>query len=236
MKIEGDVIVVSDVHGEYEKTKKLLGILTNNKILTEDKWVVFLGDYVDIGNKTKETLDLLIGFGKYHKNTVFLAGNHDINLIKALNLVSTNHNDFYHKRIKERNRTTLNSYNAKNGEELYKNMPDSHKNFLMEMEWVVEHPNYVFIHCGFDPFDSYQNQINILNKKDYNIFKPKWMYDNSLGYASYPINKYIISGHMNVREPVYNGNKIVIDTGAGYGGVLTALHLSENKIVNLFQA
>lgn len=226
--ISGKVVVIGDTHGEYEATKKMLGHLANSKII-DDRWVVFLGDYVDQGPDTAKLISLLLSFKKYHNNTTFLAGNHDLNLAYALNIVESPHQEFYWKRIPERNWTVLDSYGAKGGVSLLNKMPSDHKKFLADLPWAVEHDDYLFVHAGFDPEESLDRQLEECRKRNPEIFKPKWLYSNRLGYVgnSHQTEKRIFTGHVNINEPAAFDNRVIIDTGAGYGGPLTAMLLPE---------
>jgi serine/threonine protein phosphatase 1 len=230
--IDGKVLVIGDTHGDYEQTKQLLGFVAKDKII-DDRWVVFIGDYVDMGPDTAKIIQLLLSFKKYHRNTTFCCGNHDLNLIKALNLIESPHHEFYWKRIWERNRTVLSSYNAKDGIELWNNMPVEHKDFLANLNWLVEHPDYYFVHCGFDPTENFELQLAELRRQDPNLFKPKWLYHNGLAFQghAHQTTKTIISGHMHVPHVGAIDNKILIDTACGYGGPLSAVMLPEMALI-----
>jgi serine/threonine protein phosphatase 1 len=235
MKIKADKITaIGDTHGDLEKTKKMLGHITKNNFC-DDRTIIFLGDYVDIGPESKKTIDLLIGFSKYHRNTYFLSGNHDLNLIKALNLTKTPDNEFYYNRLLQRCLPTLKSYGVHNPKDFYDAFPDSHKEFFLNQEWVIEHEKYLFVHSGFNPQINLQAQIDFLEKKDYTFYKPAPLYLNELSCCpNKQTLRHIIGGHLCVQKPFIAENKICIDTGCGYGGPLTALHLPEMKLIQSY--
>lgn len=231
-EIKGKVVVIGDTHGDYGPAKTLLTHLIKENLI-DNRWVVFLGDYVDEGLDTNKLISMLVGFHKYHPQTTFLCGNHDQNLAKALNIVPSPHQEFYWNRIPERNKKVLESYSAANGDELVQRMPDNHRVFLRNLAWLVEHPDYYFVHAGFDPYENFDAQVQLLRQPDPEIFKPKWLYSNTLGYVgnSHQTDKTIVTGHINLRRPIKFDNRFMIDTGAGYGGRLTALLLPEMKCI-----
>ncbi len=65
--------VISDVHGCFYTLQKLLQKI-NVRDLTDPK-LVFVGDYTDRGNNSKEVVDLVIELQK--KGAICLRGNHD---------------------------------------------------------------------------------------------------------------------------------------------------------------
>lgn len=231
-EINGKLVVLGDSHGGYQAASMMLRYLSKHKII-DDRWVVFLGDYVDVGPDTEKLIDLLLAFHGYHAQTTFLCGNHDLNLAKAMNIIESPHREFYCHRIPERNREVLRSYQARDGAELLAKMPDTHKQFLASLPWLVGHPGYLFVHCGFDPHETLEVQIEELKKRDPTIFKPKWLHKDALGYVgnSHQTDKTIITGHLNQRSVMAFDNRVMIDTGAGYGGKLTALLLPEMEYV-----
>jgi predicted MPP superfamily phosphohydrolase len=71
----GKIYVVGDVHGERFKLKSLWHKI-KQQIKPED-YLVFCGDYVDVGPNVPETLKLLQQIKNEHENTEFIEGNHD---------------------------------------------------------------------------------------------------------------------------------------------------------------
>ncbi len=232
-RIEGKVVVIGDIHGDYQQARQLLDALCERDLL-EDRWLVFLGDYVDVGPDSAKVIRLLLDLHEFFpRTTTFLCGNHDLNLAKALGLVDSPHRLYYWNRLPVRNAETMASYGATNGWDLLEKMPEPHKDFFGRLAWVVEHPDYLFVHAGFDPDEPLEGQIEQLRQRDTNLFKPKWLYDDRLGFVgnAHQTGKVVVAGHSIVPAVRTIDNKWLIDTGAGYGGALTALLLPEFEVV-----
>lgn len=69
-----DVGIVGDIHGSYSTTKNVVAHFLNSKLAT----LVFLGDYVDRGLQSIETLCLLFALKlAFPKEVILLRGNHE---------------------------------------------------------------------------------------------------------------------------------------------------------------
>lgn len=73
-----EAVVIGDIHGDLETLVQLLGYVDVEKILRGGGLLIFLGDYVDRGDKQLETL-LLISLlkSRYRENIITLRGNHE---------------------------------------------------------------------------------------------------------------------------------------------------------------
>lgn len=67
------VLVIGDVHGNYDKLMNLWEQIH----YTDDDFLIFLGDYIDRGDKPLECLDFVMNLVKNHKNVHALMGNHE---------------------------------------------------------------------------------------------------------------------------------------------------------------
>ena len=82
-RIQGKVAVIGDVHGQTDKLQAVLDQLRRLPDFAE-RWVVFLGDFVDRGPDPKGTLDLVLDLIDEHPRTTAVAGNHELALAAAL--------------------------------------------------------------------------------------------------------------------------------------------------------
>ena len=80
---KGKVYAIADVHGEVKKLKMLWAKIKQT-IRPEDH-VVFVGDYVDVGPNTPETLRYIQVIKNEHPNTFFIMGNHEEMMLHAMN-------------------------------------------------------------------------------------------------------------------------------------------------------
>lgn len=69
------IFVVPDIHGEYEKLLKLMGKIHKER-KQEDK-IVFLGDYIDRGKRSKDVVNYIFDLKSNDDNVILLRGNHD---------------------------------------------------------------------------------------------------------------------------------------------------------------
>jgi predicted phosphodiesterase len=69
----GQAIFIGDTHGDFDATKKVIA-----KYLQAENKVIFLGDYVDRGERSHENIDYLLSLKLiYPENLFLLMGNHE---------------------------------------------------------------------------------------------------------------------------------------------------------------
>lgn len=71
---KGKVVIVGDTHGDFFATK----LIVKNFINKKNHFLLFLGDYVDRGDNSKENIDFLLQIKEKHENLILLAGNHEM--------------------------------------------------------------------------------------------------------------------------------------------------------------
>jgi hypothetical protein len=61
------------------------------------------------------------------------------------------------------------------------------------------------------------------------------LYSERLAFCEPPpdTNKTLVSGHVILKQPVITPRRILLDTGSGYGGPLTAILLPERILILL---
>ena len=207
---------ISDIHGCYD----LLVNLFNKISPTTDDKFIFLGDYIDRGSMSFEVIEFLLELNKKH-NCVFLMGNHEHMFMDYLSGI---HEDLFKMNGGYK---TVNNY-AEHGYDIYqytpyleRTLPRTHIDFFQNLKYYHETEDYFFVHAGFLPGypPEKQSEENMV-----------WIRFRFI-MSDYDWGKKVIFGHTNNPEVLFEDNKICIDTGAAYGGALTAIKLPEESII-----
>ncbi len=207
------LVAVGDIHGCLGKLEELLQRIPIN---WDRDVLIFLGDYIDRGPDSKGVLDLLISLRElYGEHVIFLKGNHEAML---LDYIKGFDRSFF---LVNGGMATLASYgvepDALDGFEL----PLEHLRFLEQLVLFHEAEDYFFVHAGVRPGVPLANQLpeDML-----------WIRGEFID-SKYDWGKRIVFGHTVFSLPLIEENKIGIDTGAVYGGRLTAVILPEVDFV-----
>lgn len=76
---QGKAVFVGDTHGDIQASR-----LVVRQYAKKGYYVIFLGDYIDRGEKSKENIDFLLSSQKQYPNIVLLAGNHEMDFIESV--------------------------------------------------------------------------------------------------------------------------------------------------------
>ncbi|NOX53108.1 MAG: metallophosphoesterase [Planctomycetes bacterium] len=235
-RIDGPVAVIGDLHGQVEQLVALLDRLHETPDF-ENRWLVFIGDFVDRGPDPKGGLDLVTELIRRRPNTTAVCGNHDLAMAAALGLVPTPDYSNWGERWLGHydSQTTFDSYGASFGDfdELRARMPEQHRQFLATLPWCVEHPQLLFVHAGLDPNTPFDIQIRILREKDFTLNRPQWLCAKSLvrvdGPSDCPFT--VVSGHVRVPQVEMRRRRILLDTTGGLGGPLSCVLWPEKQVI-----
>ena len=222
------VYAIGDSHGCADRLEALHDAIMEDSAQAETgaetgagrRVVVYLGDYVDRGANSRALLDLLIERPLAGFESVHIMGNHDEFLANFLNgtgdlgLWLYNGGD-----------ATLRSYGVDPATiygnapqihgELLDRVPDRHIDFLNGLRPSHVEGDYLFVHAGIRPGVPLEDQ----DPKEL-----RWIREPFLSWPD-SHGKVVVHGHTPTREPAVRANRIGIDTGAVYGGPLTALVL-----------
>ncbi len=197
-------IAIGDIHGMVEPLGTLL-----NKLPPEGE-LIFTGDYIDRGPRSKAVISYLQIIAN-ERPCIFLRGNHEQWVVDT---PSGNPYDnlrwFYNG-----GEQTYMSYNGP--------IDEHHLEFINNTKLYHETVNYIFVHAGLMPGKSVkENDEETL----------MWIRNEFL-VSNYDWGKLIIHGHTATYngEPEIHHNRISIDTGAAYGGKLTAVLLPEMEFI-----
>lgn len=235
-RIQGPIAVIGDVHGQ---TEKLAIVLDKLKALPdyENRWLVFIGDFVDRGPDPKGTVELFHRTLRDHPKTTAVAGNHEFAMCAALGWLPTHEGSHWGERwVKHYNsESTFTSYGAQAGDldELNKKVPAEHRELLAGLPWCVEHPQLLFVHAGLDPNAPFEMQLRILHQKDFSLNRPQWLCEKSFVDSDPPRDcpLTVVSGHVRVDEVVIRPKRILVDTTGGDDGDLSCVLMPEKKII-----
>ncbi|WP_170560721.1 metallophosphoesterase family protein [Ruegeria atlantica] len=217
------IYAIGDIHGQLEMLQDALARIEQDG--GPDARIIFIGDYTDRGPDSRGVLDLLNQGKMEGRNWIFLRGNHD--QMCGMFLEEYPRNDarllvgyhWLHPRIG--GVETLKSYRVDvvEGNRIFQiharakaTVPQAHINFLQGLLPCHLEDNLLFVHAGIRPGVP-------LNQQDPDDMI--WIRDEFLDFKA-PHPWLVVHGHTHVAEPEHHGNRINLDTGAGYGHALTA--------------
>jgi serine/threonine protein phosphatase 1 len=216
------IYAIGDIHGRLDLLDELFPIITvDAETFDEEAQFVFLGDYVDRGHQSKETIGRLIEI-KAAGRARFLMGNHEQTL-----LAFTESSEFGATWSSFGGAETLRSYGvtapAGADPEAWERtrlaflsaLPDTHLAFLNELELSFELGDFFFAHAGVRPKVPLDEQLSddLL-----------WIRTPFLD-SEQPASKIVVHGHTPAETPYSGAWRIGVDTGAYATGVLTAVRL-----------
>ncbi|GAA6180628.1 metallophosphoesterase family protein [Shimia sp. NS0008-38b] len=216
------IYAVGDIHGHVEKLQEVLECIERDG--GHDAKIVFLGDLVDRGpdsQRVVETLRLGVAQGR---NWTVLKGNHD-RMFEYFMEPSPRPDlrlrlDLYWLHERLGGDKTLMSYgvpfsaDAKLGEihaAALEVVPESHVTFLQGLPYHLQLDSQLFVHAGVRPGVALENQ---------SVDDLCWIREPFLSHTgAYPWM--VVHGHTPVDQVTHFGNRICVDTGAGYGRALS---------------
>lgn len=220
------VYAVGDIHGRADLLQQALNAIDADIQSYRFPRVVqiFLGDYVDRGPNSRETIEGLIARGRTHE-CVFLKGNHEAILLGVLNGVPQNI-DWRAAGLLQ----TVQSYGVtpsvkpdpaeeqELARRLAASMPPAHRDFLNKLQISHTCGDYFFVHAGVRPGIALEAQ----QERDLIWIKEPFL-SSELSFE-----KYIVHGHTPVPQPDVRANRMNIDTGAYATNNLTVVRLYDS--------
>ena len=234
------IYAIGDIHGQLDMLKETHALIEADKarVGDPDAQIVHLGDYTDRGPDSAGVVQYLMDGIAADQPWLAIRGNHDRMFCRFVRSGDAHDNDhiksgksWLHPALG--GPTTLASYGveAEDGkfEEAFaaaqKAVPDAHLSFLENLPLTIEWQNYVFVHAGVRPGVPLQDQ----SEEDLIWIRDGWLdFNGELPYM-------VVHGHTALDEATHFGNRIDIDTGAGYGRPLTALVI-ENGVEEILTA
>ncbi|MTI20112.1 serine/threonine protein phosphatase [Fulvivirga sp. RKSG066] len=208
--------VIGDIHGAYRGLRQCL---ERSAFDYEKDQLICLGDVCDGWPETKASIDELLKI----KHLVFILGNHD-----HWALQWARHGTKSHVWLSQGGRNTVASYNGEP-------MPETHKNLLEEAAYYYEWNNQLFVHAGIDPEEKPENQTEEIFLWDRAMAKAALDNHFSGGDQTFTDYEAVYIGHTpthnyGILEPIQSGGVWLMDTGAGWDGVLSMMDLETKEV------
>jgi serine/threonine protein phosphatase 1 len=200
---------IGDIHGSYSKLRNLLDRCKEHRGATEYR-IVFLGDYIDRGPDSREAVELLIETQSgVPGQVVCLKGNHEDMLLSAVD--DGDHASW----LANGGATTLNSYGVGRANDI---LP-AHLDWFGSLPLATVDEKRFYVHAGVRPGVplQHQSEYDLLWIREPFLSDPR---DHGL---------YVVHGHTPIRTgiPELRRNRLNLDTGAYFGGPLTAAVFDE---------
>ena len=202
---------IGDVHGHLDKIRALIDRCKKHCGARQIRFV-FIGDYFDRGPDSRRVVEFLIDLQRSMPgDAICLRGNHEAAVLACAQGADQAH------WLLNGGRQTLMSY----GIEDVREFPRSHLEWAGSLPVSYDDGRRLFVHAGVNPALplSAQRLDDLLM-----IREPFLSHDGDYG-------RLIVHGHTPTwsREPELYRNRINVDTGAGYGGPLTAAVFSQTR-------
>lgn len=224
------VYAIGDVHGRLDLLQDLHRQIRDHvrEYPIGRPVVVHIGDYIDRGYQSRQTIDYLLDSPLPEFDMVHLLGNHERTLLEFLDDL-----DVGPVWLRYGGRETLFSYDIewdrdldevegslrRIQDDLRRKLPERHRHFLSGLPLTHEEGDYLFVHAGVRPGVPLDRQTpeDLL-----------WIRDEFLNSTANH-GKVVVHGHSISEEPVLRPNRVGIDTGAFATGRLTCLVLEGNQ-------
>ena len=225
------LLVIGDIHGAFDKAISAL----QNANITENDFLITLGDYTDRGNQNTLCEKLILTFKNYD-NIISLMGNHELMLLEYFLIVSqkvlgkaidpmdldTLPIDDWHKIVDEMQHgyygggiysfnggyATLNEIND-NNINLFKDYLQLIYNLPLKLDIELPTQNYIFAHAGIHPFKDIEEQTI----DDFLWIREKF-FNNYTGDATVVVGHTRTQYLFNDNVPHWIDNIIYTDTGS----------------------
>lgn len=217
---------VGDIHGQIDMLHDALERIERDG--GTQAQIVFLGDLVDRGPDSRAVIQTLMDGIAAGRNWTVLKGNHDRMFEWFMSDPPRMETrlpvglDWLHDRVG--GAATLASYGVEVHaeqriwqvlEDAHHAVPQAHLDFLTQLPLTVQHDTMLFVHAGIRPGIALAQQ----HEDDLVWIREPFLSDpRDHGCV-------VVHGHTPVDRPQHHGNRIALDTGAGYGRALCAAAL-----------
>ncbi len=199
------VYAVGDIHGSLDQLRELVARCEEDAAGREAKFV-FVGDYIDRGPDSRGVIEFLLTLQRRMTGRVItLMGNHESMALAAVDMgLHAGH------WLMEGGDKTLRSYGVRRANAL----PREHVDWLRSLPLTHDDGVRLFVHAGVNP----ERPLDAQEDDDLLWIREPFLSD-ARNYG-----RLIVHGHTPARgdKPDIRANRVNVDTGAVYGGALSA--------------
>jgi serine/threonine protein phosphatase 1 len=224
-----DVIyAIGDIHGSYELLRRLeRAIEVDAKAIVGERWLVFLGDYIDRGPSSAMVLDHFHSPPSDGFRRICLAGNHE--QIAYDFLANAEYSNGW---LDFGGRETLASYrlydlhrnSARRQRQLASHIPRAHITFLGTLPSMLTVPGFCFVHAGIDP------RLPLADQSEYILL---WSRPSDFAWPDAGTGYRVIHGHTPIENPDLTQQRINIDLGAYATGRIGAIKITKAGAISI---
>ena len=229
-----DVIyAIGDIHGCHTLLKKLeSAIVADAETIEGEKWLVYLGDYIDRGPSSAMVLDHLLLPPPNSFRRICLAGNHEQ---LACDFLTNAHYDNGWLGPDFGGRETLASYGLQDLDrdsehlthQLASHIPEDHLDLLGTLPSMLTVPGYCFVHAGVDP------RLPLADQRERVLL---WSRPHEFAWPAAGTGYRVIHGHTPVERLDLTQQRVNIDLGAYATGRLGALRITRTGEISAIVA
>ncbi|WP_134726424.1 metallophosphoesterase family protein [Paracoccus luteus] len=221
------IYAVGDIHGHLDLLRQVHRRIADDG--GEDATIVHVGDLVDRGPDSRGVVDYLIEGQTRGRNWLVIKGNHDRMLPQFLRDpgyvdpgIKSGRPWIAHDNMGAAG--TLASYGIADAyerevasvhAEALARVPDHHVRWLDSLPAWHLTPLALFVHAGLRPGVDLRDQV-----QDDLLWIRKPFAQDARDHGVL-----VVHGHTPVRHPTHFGNRLNLDTGAAYGGPVSAVRL-----------
>jgi serine/threonine protein phosphatase 1 len=216
------VYAVGDIHGRLDLLDRLLEKIeldSDNRPKVKT-YIVFLGDLIDRGRDSAAVVERLRTYSPAFAKPIFIAGNHEEVFLRVL----AGEAPILKEWLSFGGAECVQSYGLDPDElgrldpreaieHLRRAVPKAHVDFLDSFADTFRFGSYLFVHAGIRP------GVELLDQDQFDL---RWIREPFLSSRE-EHGFVVVHGHTIVPEIEEHANRICIDTGAYYSGLLTAV-------------
>ncbi|WP_323035281.1 metallophosphoesterase family protein [Pararhodobacter sp.] len=227
---------IGDIHGQLTLLTQAHAWIAADRARVNDPEapVIHLGDLVDRGPQVRGVIETLLAGQIAGKPWIVLRGNHDT----MMAIFPEGRRDpalregleYLHPKIG--GIPSLESYGidcadarplAEIQADARRKIPATHLRFLIESPLYHLRGEVLFVHAGIRP------RVALEDQTDTDL---TWIRDTFHAYTA-PHPWLVIHGHTPITAPKHYGNRVNIDSGAAFGGPLTAIVIEGRDVFTL---